>query len=107
VIRGVESHKMFALRLEVNEKASDRKASSGDRAHDSGRGASCPAARSRLLRSDACWVTKLNPQYPPEAESQHIQGAVVLKVNIDKQGTVYKSEPISPLGFRNDSLSPR
>ena len=40
-------------------------------------------------------VTKVNPQYPPEAKSQHVQGAVVLKVNIDKQGTVYKIEPIT------------
>ena len=40
-------------------------------------------------------VTRVNPQYSPEAKSQHVQGAVVLKVNIDKQGTVYKIEPIS------------
>ncbi|MGC1450560.1 MAG: energy transducer TonB [Candidatus Sulfotelmatobacter sp.] len=39
-------------------------------------------------------VTNVNPQYPPEAKSRHIQGAVVLQVNIDKQGTVYKIEPI-------------
>jgi len=38
---------------------------------------------------------KVNPTYPPDAKDQHIQGVVVLKVNIDKEGNVYKVELIS------------
>jgi TonB family protein len=40
-------------------------------------------------------VTKVPPQYPADAKDQHIQGAVLLKVNIDKEGNVYKVELIS------------
>lgn len=38
---------------------------------------------------------KVAPQYPSDARGQHIQGTVVLKVNIDKDGSVYKVELIS------------
>jgi TonB family protein len=40
-------------------------------------------------------VTKVPPQYPADARDQHIQGVVVMKVNIDKEGNVYKVEVIS------------
>ncbi|HKH99657.1 MAG TPA: energy transducer TonB [Candidatus Sulfotelmatobacter sp.] len=40
-------------------------------------------------------IKKVQPDYPPDAIEQHIQGVVVLKVNIDKQGNVYKVELIS------------
>jgi TonB family protein len=40
-------------------------------------------------------VTKVPPQYPPDARDQQIQGLVVMKVNIDKEGNVYKVELIS------------
>jgi TonB family protein len=33
-------------------------------------------------------VSKVNPEYPPEACKQHVQGVVFLKVNIDKEGNV-------------------
>ena len=38
---------------------------------------------------------KVNPEYPPDAREQNIQGVVVLKVNIDKQGKVYAVELVS------------
>jgi TonB family protein len=38
---------------------------------------------------------KVNPDYPLDARQQLIQGVVVLKVNIDKDGNVYKVELIS------------
>jgi TonB family protein len=34
-------------------------------------------------------VTKVNPQYPPEAKSQNIEGEVMLRVVIDQDGDVY------------------
>jgi TonB family protein len=40
-------------------------------------------------------VTKVPPQYPADAKDQHIQGVVLMKVNIDKEGNVYKIELIS------------
>lgn len=40
-------------------------------------------------------VSKVNPEYPPEAREQGIQGVVLLKVNIDKEGNVYNVELIS------------
>lgn len=40
-------------------------------------------------------LTKVQPEYPPDAREQHIEGLVVLKVNIDKDGNVYKTELIS------------
>jgi TonB family protein len=43
----------------------------------------------------ALLITKVNPDYPPEAKAQHVQGMVVLRVNIDKDGNVYKAENVS------------
>jgi TonB family protein len=40
-------------------------------------------------------VTKIPPQYPPEAKDQHVQGTVVMSVTIDKQGNVAKVQLIS------------
>jgi len=40
-------------------------------------------------------VTKVPPQYPQEAKDQHIQGSVVMKVIIDKEGNVANVELIS------------
>jgi TonB family protein len=39
-------------------------------------------------------VSKVNPEYPPEARKQHVQGVVFLKVNIDKEGNVCNVELI-------------
>lgn len=40
-------------------------------------------------------VKKVDPEYPADAKEQHIQGVVVLKENIDKEGNVYNVELIS------------
>lgn len=38
---------------------------------------------------------KVDPQYPPDAKAQHIQGIVLLQVKIDKEGNVYDVQLIS------------
>jgi len=40
-------------------------------------------------------VTKVNPQYPDEAKDAHIQGAVLLRAIIDKEGNVANLQLIS------------
>jgi TonB family protein len=40
-------------------------------------------------------VKKVPPHYPEDARQQKVQGTVLLKVNIDKEGNVYKTELIS------------
>ena len=40
-------------------------------------------------------VRKVNPKYPPDALEARLQGVVLLQVNIDKEGIVYKVELIS------------
>ena len=45
--------------------------------------------------SQGLLVTKVNPFYPPDALNARIEGTVVLKVNIDKEGNVYKVELVS------------
>jgi TonB family protein len=40
-------------------------------------------------------ATKLNPSYPPEAERQRVDGTVVLRINIDKNGNVSTVEPVT------------
>ncbi len=40
-------------------------------------------------------VSKVQPQYPAEAKDQHIQGEVLLRVTIDKEGNVANIEVVS------------
>jgi TonB family protein len=40
-------------------------------------------------------ITKVNPSYPPEAERQHVDGTVLLRINIDKDGNVSTVEPVT------------
>ncbi|HUA16874.1 MAG TPA: energy transducer TonB [Verrucomicrobiae bacterium] len=40
-------------------------------------------------------LTQVPPDYPTEAQARHIQGTVVLKVNIDSEGNVVQVEPIN------------
>ena len=40
-------------------------------------------------------LRKVNPEYPPDALKRRIQGQVVLRVNIDKEGKVFRIEPVS------------
>jgi TonB family protein len=40
-------------------------------------------------------VTKVNPDYPPQAEKQHVDGTVLLHINIDKSGNVSRVDPVS------------
>ena len=40
-------------------------------------------------------VSKVPPRYPEDAREARVQGTVVLKVNIDKEGNVYKTELIT------------
>jgi TonB family protein len=45
--------------------------------------------------SQGLLVTKVPPQYPPDARDQRIQGLVVMKVSIDKEGNVTNIQLIS------------
>jgi TonB family protein len=45
--------------------------------------------------AQALLVTKVPPQYPQEAKDQHIQGVVVMRVTVDKQGNVANIQLIS------------
>jgi len=47
-----------------------------------------PAAASRVV------IKRLPPECPDEAKKQHIQGTVVLKVNIDQHGNLISAEAI-------------
>ncbi len=40
-------------------------------------------------------ITKVPPQYPPEAKDAHIQGVVLMNVIVDKEGTVSNIQLIS------------
>jgi protein TonB len=40
-------------------------------------------------------VKKVQPEYPPEAKDQHIQGTVVLQATIDTEGNVANLQLIS------------
>jgi TonB family protein len=63
----------------------------GDQTHP----ATPQRVRVSLRVSQGLLVTKVPPQYPADARDQHIQGVVLLKVNIDKEGNVYKVQLIS------------
>jgi protein TonB len=40
-------------------------------------------------------IRRVDPVYPPEALAKHLEGVVVIKVTIDKEGSVYKAEVVS------------
>lgn len=40
-------------------------------------------------------IRKVNPEYPPEARKQRVEGEVVIRIIIDKNGDVYKADIIS------------
>jgi protein TonB len=40
-------------------------------------------------------VSKVQPEYPAEAKDQRVEGAVVLKVTVDKEGNVANIQLIS------------
>jgi TonB family protein len=40
-------------------------------------------------------ITKVNPSYPLGAERQHVDGTVLLRINIDKNGNVATVEPVT------------
>jgi protein TonB len=43
----------------------------------------------------ALLLTKVQPQYPPDAKDQRIQGVVLLSVTIDKEGNVANIQVVS------------
>jgi len=58
-----------------------------------------PAAAWRVV------VKQVPPEYPEEARKQHIQGSVVVKVNIDKKGNLTSTEVVSgPLALRQAAV---
>jgi len=40
-------------------------------------------------------ASKVDPEYPPEARAQSIQGIVLLRVKVDKEGNIASLEPVS------------
>jgi TonB family protein len=42
-------------------------------------------------------IRKVDPVYPPDALAKHLEGIVVVKITIDKEGSVYKAENVSGL----------
>lgn len=40
-------------------------------------------------------ITKVDPTYPSEAERQHVDGAVLLRINIDESGNVVRVDLVS------------
>lgn len=40
-------------------------------------------------------ITKVTPTYPAEAEARHVDGTVLLRINIDKSGNVSNVDPVS------------
>ena len=60
-------------------------------------GSVAPGQRVRISSGVAAGLlrSKVSPVYPPDARDQHIQGVVLLQVNIDTQGNPYKVELIS------------
>jgi TonB family protein len=45
--------------------------------------------------SSGLLVTKVNPEYPPDAREQRVQGVVVLQARIDKEGNVVDLQLVS------------
>jgi TonB family protein len=102
--------------IQINfQFAGQPSSSSGDEAHPNGSGPSSqpresaggvdterlrvavPGERVRVSSgvSSGLIVSKVPPRYPEDAREQRIQGMVVLMVDIDKEGNVYKTELIS------------
>jgi TonB family protein len=54
-------------------------------------------ARVRVLQIVMQWhlIRSVDPVYPLEAFAKHLEGIVVTKVTIDKEGSVYKAEDVS------------
>jgi TonB family protein len=40
-------------------------------------------------------LSRVEPVYPPQAHTEHVEGIVVLRINIDIGGTVYKADSVS------------
>jgi TonB family protein len=40
-------------------------------------------------------LSRVEPVYPPQARTEHIEGMVVLRINIDKDGNVYRADSVS------------
>lgn len=60
---------------------------------------SCIPAPSRVRVSQIVmqWslIRRVDPVYPPDARAKHLEGTVVMKITIDKEGSVYKAEAVS------------
>jgi TonB family protein len=39
--------------------------------------------------------SKVMPEYPADARNEHVEGIVLLKINVDREGNVYKTELVS------------
>ena len=59
----------------------------------------CISAPSRVRVSQSFMQTlllsRVEPLYPPEAQTEHMEGIVVVRVTVDKGGNVYKVENLS------------
>ena len=62
---------------------------------DTPRPALPPRIRVSSSVSQGLLVTKVAPDYPLDARARHIEGVVLMKVTIDKQGNLYRVEVIS------------
>ncbi|PYP92162.1 MAG: hypothetical protein DMG65_05010 [Candidatus Angelobacter sp. Gp1-AA117] len=60
-------------------------------------GQQAPAQRIRVSQGvlEGSILVKVDPQYPQEAKDNRVQGDVVLRILIDKQGNVIKAKPMS------------
>ena len=101
--------------IQVNFRLADKPAASSGDAHPDNSGTPAqsegivgavdtattplPAPPQRVRVSsgvaEAFILKKVPPRYPEDAREARVQGVVVLKVNIDKEGNVYKTELIS------------
>lgn len=60
-----------------------------------GLASSNPGVRVSSAVSSGLLIGKVPPMYPPDAKDQHIQGRVLMSVNIDKEGNVAHIQLIS------------
>lgn len=60
-------------------------------------GRQAPAQKIRVSQGvlEGSILHKVDPQYPQEAKDNRVQGDVVLRILIDKQGNVIKAKPMS------------